>query len=107
MLRRRVKNRKETTGPTKTLRPAVWRRASEDGYDQTKAGLEIEALSEIPAAVTDPREQREYFDTRRFGKSAAGHLFPDALTEPTIPSSFSRSAYLWDTKNPIVRRAAA
>jgi mono/diheme cytochrome c family protein len=62
-------------------RPAVWRRTSEDGYDRERAGLEIESLSEIPAAVTDARDQREYFDTRRFGKSAAGHDFPDALTD--------------------------
>jgi hypothetical protein len=62
-------------------RPTVWRRTSEDGYDRAKVGLEIESPSDIPAAVTDEREVREYFDTRRFCKSAAGHLFPDALSE--------------------------
>ncbi len=62
-------------------RPTVWRRASEDGYDQTKVGLEIEALEQVPPDVKDARERREYFDTGRFGKSAAGHDFPDVLTE--------------------------
>jgi mono/diheme cytochrome c family protein len=61
-------------------RPALWRRTSEDGYDEDQVGLVIEPLSEIPAAA-DSRERREYFDTRRFGKSAAGHDFPDVLTK--------------------------
>ncbi len=62
-------------------RPAVWRRTSVEGYDQTKAGLVSEELGAVPAAVQDPRERREYFDTRQFGKGAGGHLFPDRLTE--------------------------
>jgi mono/diheme cytochrome c family protein len=61
-------------------RPAIWRRTSEDGYDQERAGLVIESLSGVPTA-SDPRELREYFDTRRFGKSGAGHDFPDALSD--------------------------
>jgi mono/diheme cytochrome c family protein len=62
-------------------RPAVWRRTSEDGYDQEKGGLVVETLDDVPASVQDARERREYFDTRRAGKSAAGHLFPDDLSE--------------------------
>lgn len=62
-------------------RPVVWRRTSEDGYDQKRVGLPVEALNTIPADVTDPRDRREYFDTSRFGKNAGGHHFPDALTE--------------------------
>jgi hypothetical protein len=62
-------------------RPVVWRRTSEDGYDHARGGLEIESLAELPAAVLDARQRREYFDTRRFGKSNAGHLFPNQLTE--------------------------
>ncbi len=61
-------------------RPAVWRRTSEDGYDEANVGLEISAHDRVPPTVLDPRERREFFDTSRFGKSAAGHLFPDALT---------------------------
>jgi mono/diheme cytochrome c family protein len=61
-------------------RPAVWLR-SEDGYDREKAGLEVTTLERIPATVTTGRERRRYFDTSAFGKSAQGHLFPDALDE--------------------------
>lgn len=63
-----------------TERPTIWRRRSEDGYDQEKVGLEIEIVDKIPTAALLSSERREYFDTRRFGKSAAGHDFPDALT---------------------------
>jgi hypothetical protein len=61
-------------------RPIVWQR-SEDGYDQAKVGLEIQGFDELPAAARVPAEKRRYFDTRKFGKSAAGHTFPDELTE--------------------------
>ena len=62
-------------------RPRVWQR-SVDGYDHERIGLEVTTFDEIPAAVTDPRTRRRYFDTRLFGKSAAGHDYPAALTEP-------------------------
>ncbi len=61
-------------------RPAVWRR-SEDGYDQQRVGLEVTAYDRVPEAARSPAEQRQYFNTRDFGKSAAGHRFPDALSE--------------------------
>lgn len=61
-------------------RPAVWKR-SEDGYDQQKGGLEVESLDRIPKSVQSGHERRRYFDTTAFGKSAAGHLFPDALDD--------------------------
>ncbi len=60
-------------------RPVVWKR-SEAGYDPSRVGPEIEALSRLPADVTSGSERREYFDTRAFGKSAKGHDFPDELT---------------------------
>lgn len=63
-----------------TQRPAVWRR-SEDGYDQAKVGLEVEVFEQLPAAKLSGAEQREYFNTRAFGKIATGHDFPDALSE--------------------------
>lgn len=61
-------------------RPAVWKR-TEDGYDTTKVGLEVEALPEVPPGITDTAEQRTYFNTKQSGKSAAGHDYPNALSK--------------------------
>ncbi len=61
-------------------RPAVWSR-SEDGYDQTKAGLECVVHDRLPEKFTSGHQRRSYFDTSKFGKSAQGHRFPDALDE--------------------------
>ena len=61
-------------------RPTVWTR-TEDGYDSEKVGLEITALEEVPAEARRGAARRRYFDTREFGKSAAGHLFPDVLND--------------------------
>lgn len=61
-------------------RPKVWLR-SEDGYDEQKVGLEMVAFDNLPESVTIGSERRRYFDTRKFGKSAAGHTFPDVLDE--------------------------
>ena len=38
-------------------------------------------LDQLPAGLSDPWQKRQYFDTRAFGKSAAGHEFPNELTE--------------------------
>lgn len=59
-------------------RPVVWQR-TEDGYDQAHVGLEFTAYDALPAEVKSPAERRRYFDTRAFGKSAAGHTFPETL----------------------------
>lgn len=59
-------------------RPDVWTR-SEDGYDTQKVGLEITVLDDVPAETRHGAARRRYFDTREFGKSASGHLFPDVL----------------------------
>jgi mono/diheme cytochrome c family protein len=61
-------------------RPTVWMR-SEDGYDAEKVGLEIARFDEVPPAARRGALRRRYFDTREFGKNAAGHLFPDVLDE--------------------------
>jgi len=61
-------------------RPRVWLR-SIDGYDQRRVGLEVEALRAVPRAAATARDRRRYFDTHGFGKSAAGHLFPNELEE--------------------------
>ena len=37
---------------------------------------------ELPDGSDTRAERREYFDTRQFGKSAAGHDFPNQLSEP-------------------------
>lgn len=63
-------------------RPAVWRRTSVDGYDQAKVGLVVETFDQLPAeASQDKRLRREYFQTKGFGKSAAGHDFVEELTD--------------------------
>jgi len=62
-------------------RPVVWKRTP-DGYDQAKVGLEIETFPDLPPEATRTNaNRRRYFDTREFGKSAGGHLFPNALSE--------------------------
>jgi hypothetical protein len=61
-------------------RPIVWQR-SEDGYDQSRVGLEILAFDDVPSEARTPAQRRRCFDTRAFGKSAAGHTFPDELNE--------------------------
>ncbi len=61
-------------------RPAVWQR-SEDGYDRERVGLEITAHDRVPEAARLPAQRRQFFNTAERGKSAAGHRFPDALSE--------------------------
>lgn len=61
-------------------RPLIWKRTV-DGYDQDKVGLEVQTFERTPATIKTRVELREYFDTRGFGKSAAGHDYPAALTE--------------------------
>jgi mono/diheme cytochrome c family protein len=61
-------------------RPVVWKR-SPTGYDAARVGLEIEAAGDLPAAKPTAAERRRWFDTRKHGKSAAGHDFPESLTE--------------------------
>ena len=61
-------------------RPAVWKR-TRDGYDRNRVGLEVETFAKIPGTLKSLAQLREYFDTSGFGKSAAGHTFPDVLNE--------------------------
>ena len=61
-------------------RPAVWKR-TEDGYDRRRIGLEVEEFEDVPRSVKHAAHRRRYFDTSLRGKSAAGHRFPDALSE--------------------------
>lgn len=61
-------------------RPRVWQR-THDGYDRERVGLEVTTYDRVPADVQSGKERRTYFDTSQFGKSAAGHTFPDQLDE--------------------------
>ncbi len=60
-------------------RPMVWKRTAA-GYDQARVGLEVTEYPAVPDDVAEPRDRRRYFDTQLFGKSAAGHTFPDVLS---------------------------
>jgi mono/diheme cytochrome c family protein len=60
-------------------RPTIWRRTP-TGYDESRVGLEVEERDALPEGTLLPSVRRQYFDTRKPGKSAAGHDFPDALT---------------------------
>ena len=62
-------------------RPVVWKRTS-DSFDHKRVGMVVETFDSVPASVKTVRTRRRYFDTSKRGKSAAGHLFPDRLTEP-------------------------
>jgi mono/diheme cytochrome c family protein len=61
-------------------RPIVWKRQA-DGYDPVRVGPQIETFVDLPPDAQAGWQRRQYFDTRAFGKSAAGHDFPSALSE--------------------------
>jgi mono/diheme cytochrome c family protein len=61
-------------------RPVVWTRHGET-FDTERIGPSIDVFDSLPAHVTAGWQRRQFFDTRAFGKSAAGHTFPDALSE--------------------------
>jgi hypothetical protein len=62
-----------------TRRPTVWRRIAEE-IDAERIGFQIEVFDRVPLEERDVAIRRSYFDTRRFGKSNAGHHYPDELT---------------------------
>lgn len=64
-----------------TERPVVWKRQSSDSYDQQRVGLSVNVFDQLPIAIRDASARRRYFDTRKFGKSATGHDFPEVLSE--------------------------
>lgn len=61
-------------------RPKVWKR-TENGYDHERMGLEIQTFEQLPENVSAGYERRQYFDTTRKGKSAAGHTYVNELSE--------------------------
>lgn len=62
-------------------RPVIWHRTGME-LDSERMGLVVEAVDRIPITEVDIAHRREYFDTRKFGKSNSGHLFPNDLAEP-------------------------
>ena len=60
-------------------RPVVWKRTS-DETDRESVGLTVETFERMPSAGYDRVARRSYFDTRKFGKSAAGHDFGEVLS---------------------------
>jgi mono/diheme cytochrome c family protein len=64
-------------------RPVVWARQGEK-FNQERIGPDVESFNELPTDVTAGWQRRQYFDTRGFGKSAAGHDFAEALDEDEI-----------------------
>lgn len=63
-------------------RPAAWRRDGPAALDPARVGLKVVTADAPPADLPDAWSRRAWFDTRAKGKSAAGHRFPDPLTEP-------------------------
>ncbi len=61
-------------------RPTVWRR-SDQAIDHERVGFQFAVAEKIPLTEPDVAVRRSYFDTRRFGKSNAGHDYPDQLSE--------------------------
>lgn len=61
-------------------RPEIWRRVAPE-MDEQRVGFQIEIAARVPLEEPDVAIRRSYFDARRFGKSNAGHLFPDQLSE--------------------------
>lgn len=60
-------------------RPTVWKK---DGraFDRVRVGPKIASYQEAPS-VRGAAERRRIFDTRKFGKSAAGHDYPNQLSD--------------------------
>ena len=61
-------------------RPTVWRPLSQQ-FDSKRLGLTIRIEEKTPITEFDAVIRRSYFDTRRFGKSNAGHDYPAELTK--------------------------
>ena len=61
-------------------RPAVWV-PTDRGIDQERIGLPVRVVERVPLTETDIAKRRQYFDTRRGGKSNRGHDYPDELSE--------------------------
>jgi mono/diheme cytochrome c family protein len=56
-------------------RPAVWLR-TEDGYDETRVGLEVKEFDKVPDSAKTAQERRHYYQTELRGLSNEGHRYP-------------------------------
>jgi mono/diheme cytochrome c family protein len=56
-------------------RPAVWLR-TEDGYDKSRVGLEVETFDRVPASAKTEQERRLYYQTKLRGLGNGGHRYP-------------------------------
>lgn len=61
-------------------RPKAWRRAPAPAYDEARGGLALLGQADAVPAGLDAWTGRAWFDTAKPGKSAGGHLFPQALS---------------------------
>lgn len=61
-------------------RSAVWKPRTDYAFDESRVGLQVERLTQIPRSVTTAPERRRYFDSRLPGKSNRGHAFGSELT---------------------------
>ena len=61
-------------------RPTVWRRTAIE-MDEDRVGFQIEVVDRMPLTDPDVAVRRTYFDTHRYGKSNAGHDYPDVLRD--------------------------
>ncbi len=61
-------------------RPVLWSRR-DNGFDRERMGINAATHDRLPESANSLHQRRQYFDTRRFGKSAAGHRFPEKLNE--------------------------
>ena len=59
-------------------RATIWKR-SNDQFDEKNGGLLIQELTEMPRSI-DSHRRRQYFDTRKKGKSNRGHPFGEDLS---------------------------
>jgi len=63
-------------------RPAIWKRVGKE-FDRDRVGFVVETPDQLPKDLP-VSEQRRFFQTEKFGKSAAGHEFFDHLSESEL-----------------------
>ncbi|MDG2380083.1 MAG: cytochrome c [Pirellulaceae bacterium] len=61
-------------------RPVVWRRSAQQ-LDFSRVGLHVDEFEQVPEIGRSATDRREFFDTRRIGKSASGHEFVNRLSD--------------------------
>lgn len=66
-------------------RPRIYTRSfrtDAEAYDSVNVGWKVERLERVPADGRPPIEMRKIYDTTQPGRSNAGHLFGDDLSDP-------------------------